>query len=36
LAFIAVWSPALTAEGSSLVGTEVLEQIAVQTGWSIF
>ena len=36
LASIAVWSPALTAEGSSLVGTEVLEQIAVQTGWSIF
>lgn len=36
VASIAVWSPALNAEGNSLVGTHVLEQIATRAGWSIF
>lgn len=36
VASIAVWSPALNAEGNSLVGTHVLEQIASRAGWSIF
>jgi len=33
---IAVWSPALNAEGNSLIGTHVLEQIATKAGWSVF
>lgn len=36
VASIAVWSPALNAEGNSLIGTHVLERIAAMTGWSIF
>lgn len=36
LATIAVWSPALSPEGNSLVGTHVLEQIAARAGWSVF
>lgn len=36
LASIAVWSPALSSEGNSLVGTHVLEQIAARAGWSVF
>ncbi len=35
-ASIAVWSPTLTPEGNSLVGTQVLEQLAVRAGWSVF
>lgn len=35
-ASIAVWSPALTAEGNPLIGTEVLELIAAKTDWSCF
>lgn len=33
---IAVWSPALNAQGNSLLGTQVLERIAATAGWSIF
>ena len=36
VASIAVWSPALNAEGNSLIGTHVLEQIAARTDWSVF
>ena len=36
LASIAVWSPALNAEGNSLIGTHALEQIASRAGWSVF
>ena len=35
-ASIAVWSPGLSAEGNSLAGTRVLEQLATKAGWSIF
>jgi len=35
-ASIAVWSPALNAQGNSLIGTQVLERLAVAGGWSIF
>ena len=33
---IAVWSPGLSREGNSLVGTDVLEKLVAATGWSIF
>ena len=33
---VAVWSPALNAQGNSLVGTLVLERIAATAGWSVF
>ena len=33
---VAVWSPALNAQGNSLVGTLVLERIAAAAGWSVF
>jgi glutaminase len=36
IASIAVWSPALNAQGNSLVGTHVLEQLVSQSNWSIF
>lgn len=36
VASIAVWSPALNAEGNSLMGTHVLEKIATTAGWSVF
>ena len=36
IASIAVWSPALNAEGNSLVGTHALELIASRAGWSVF
>ncbi len=36
LASIAVWSPALNAQGNSLIGTQVLERIAATAGWSVF
>ena len=36
VASIAVWSPALNERGNSLVGTQVLEQLAAKAGWSIF
>jgi glutaminase len=35
-ASIAVWSPALDAQGNSLVGIKVLEWMAAEAGWSIF
>ncbi len=35
-AAIAVWSPGLTASGTSLLGAEALEMFAARTGWSIF
>ncbi len=35
-ASIAVWSPGLNANGSSLIGTQALEAIASRTGWSVF
>lgn len=36
LASIAVWSPALNAQGNSLIGTHVLERIAATANWSVF
>ena len=36
LASIAVWSPGLSDQGNSLVGTYVLERLASTAGWSIF
>jgi len=36
LASIVVWSPALNAQGNSLIGTRVLEQIAATANWSVF
>jgi glutaminase len=36
LASIAVWSPGLSDQGNSLVGTYVLERLAATAGWSIF
>lgn len=35
-ASIAVWSPGLDAMGNSLLGTKALEEIARETGWSVF
>jgi glutaminase len=35
-ASIAVWSPGLTAQGNSQLGTEALEMLTRRTGWSIF
>ena len=36
IASVAVWSPALNNHGNSLIGTLVLEQLAMKAGWSIF
>lgn len=35
-ASIACWSPGLNASGNSKLGTEALERLAAETGWSIF
>lgn len=35
-AAIAVWSPGLSAAGSSLAGTLMLERLVALTGWSVF
>ncbi len=35
-ASIAVWSPGLNTNGNSLAGTEALEYLAAETGWSVF
>ncbi len=35
-ASIAVWSPGLSPQGNSLLGTRALEQLAQATGWSVF
>jgi glutaminase len=35
-ASIAVWSPGLNAQGNSKLGTEALERLAHETGWSVF
>ena len=35
-ASIAVWSPGLNREGTSLLGARALREIAERTGWSIF
>ncbi|MBS8227294.1 glutaminase [Vannielia litorea] len=36
VASIAVWSPGLNAWGNSKVGTEAIERLAHETGWSVF
>lgn len=36
IASIAVWSPGLNKVGNSHLGTIAMEELAVQTGWSIF
>ncbi len=35
-ASIAVWSPGLSAQGNSLLGTAALEELATAMGWSVF
>lgn len=35
-ASIAVWSPGLNAYGNSKLGTEAMEALTTQTGWSVF
>ncbi len=35
-ASIAVWSPGLNAQGNSKLGTEAVEALARETGWSVF
>lgn len=35
-ASIACWSPGLTPSGNSKLGTEALERLATETGWSVF
>ena len=35
-AAIAVWSPGLNPQGSSLVGVLALQRLASLTGWSVF
>ncbi|RUS60675.1 glutaminase [Pseudorhodobacter sp. E13] len=35
-ASIAVWSPGLNAQGNSKLGTEAMEHLARETGWSVF
>jgi glutaminase len=35
-ASIAVWSPGLNPQGSSLVGVHALQRLAALTGWSVF
>jgi len=35
-ASIAVWSPGLTQQGNSQLGTEALEMLTRRTGWSVF
>jgi len=35
-AAIAVWSPGLNEQGNSKLGTEAIEMLARQTGWSVF
>ncbi len=36
VASVAVWSPGLNAWGNSKVGTEAIERLAHETGWSVF
>jgi glutaminase len=36
VASIAVWSPALNAQGNSLLGALALREISARTGWSVF
>jgi glutaminase len=33
---VCVWSPGLSAAGTSLVGAQALERLAERTGWSVF
>lgn len=35
-ASVAVWSPGLNAQGNSQLGTEAIERLAHDTGWSVF
>jgi glutaminase len=35
-ASIAVWSPGLSPQGNSLLGTQALEDLAQAMGWSVF
>ncbi len=35
-ASVAVWSPGLNSRGSSKLGTEAMERLARETGWSVF
>ncbi|MBD1400749.1 glutaminase [Pelovirga terrestris] len=35
-AAVAVWSPGLTAQGNSLLGTEAVQSLAQQMDWSVF
>ena len=35
-AMVTVWSPALNAQGNSLLGALALELITAHTGWSVF
>ncbi len=35
-ASIAVWSPGLNENGNSMLGTQALEMLAEETGWSVF
>ncbi|MEK7342657.1 MAG: glutaminase [Pseudomonadota bacterium] len=35
-ASIAVWSPGLNANGNSQIGTQALERLAIDMGWSVF
>ena len=35
-ASIAVWSPGLNSQGNSKLGTEAIESLAGETGWSVF
>ncbi len=35
-AAIAVWSPGLTSQGNSLLGTEAVQALAQRMGWSVF
>lgn len=35
-ASVAVWSPGLNREGTSLLGARALREIAARTGWSVF
>ena len=35
-AAVAVWSPGLTPQGNSLLGTEAVQILAQQMDWSVF
>ena len=35
-ASVAVWSPGLSPQGNSLLGTEAVERLARLAGWSVF